>query len=93
MSDTALRGRRRPVPAGPLKPRARRPIRLPEMVHFARRRFGRAERLTVRTAPALRGHRIVVRHPDGRRVVHDFPDYSARYLGTVAIQAELLRDG
>lgn len=63
------------------------------MVHFARRRFGRAERLTVRTAPALRGHRIVVRHPDGRRIVHDFPDYSARYLGTIAIQAELLRDG
>ncbi|MCY4077812.1 MAG: hypothetical protein OXH04_20525 [Acidobacteria bacterium] len=47
----------------------------------------------MRTAPALRGHRLVVRHPDGRRVVHDFPDYSARYLGTIAIQAELLRDG
>ncbi len=63
------------------------------MVYFARRRFGRRQRLTVRTAPALHGHRVVVRHPDGRRVVYDFPDYSARYLGTVAIQADLLRDG
>ena len=63
------------------------------MVHFARHRFGRRQRLTVRTAPALHGHRIVVSHPDGRRVVYDFPDYSARYLGTIAIQADLLRDG
>ncbi len=55
--------------------------------------MGRREQLTVRTAPTLSGHRIVVGHPDGRRVVHDFPDYSARYLGTIAIQAELLRDG
>ena len=47
----------------------------------------------MRTAPALRGHRVVVSHPDGRRDVHDFPDYSARYLGTVALQAELLREG
>ena len=47
----------------------------------------------MRAAPALGGHRIVVSHPDGRRDVHDFADYSARYLGTVAIRVELLRDG
>ena len=55
--------------------------------------MGRRERLTVRAAPSLRGHRVVVAHPDGRRAVHDFPDYSARYVGTIAIQSELLRDG
>ena len=55
--------------------------------------MGRRERLTVRTAPALRGHRVIVSHPDGQRVVYDFPDYSARYLGTVAIRTDLLRDG
>ena len=63
------------------------------MVHFARQRLGHRQRLTVRAAPTLHGHRVVVTHPDGRRAAYDFPDYSARYLGTVAIQADLLRDG
>ena len=63
------------------------------MVHFARRGVGGPERLTVRSAPAARGHRLVVTYPDRTRRVIDFTDDAALYRGTVDVQAALTREG
>lgn len=63
------------------------------MVHFTRRGDGGRQRLTVRSARATRGHRLVVTYPDRTRRVHDFPDDASLYRGTVNVQATLTREG
>ena len=41
----------------------------------------------------MQGHRVVVTYPDGRKVIHNFPDDSARNRGTSALQIALIQSG
>ena len=63
------------------------------MVHFVRHQADDLQRLTVRAMEARQGHRVIVTYPNGRKVVHNFPDDATRNRGTSALQIALTRSG
>ena len=63
------------------------------MVYFSNFRLGGTRHLTVHSARASDGYRLIVKYPDDRQRVHHFSDDTSLYQGTVEVQAALTHKG
>ncbi len=63
------------------------------MVHFFNPRLGATGRLTVCSALASNGYRVIIKYPGNLRRVHHFPDDKSLHQGTIRIQTALTREG